>query len=189
MTIWFLEMLSYEQMRPAGPAPLAAQVEKVAPDASLTRFFYREIGAAWSWVDRLSWTDEQWRGWVQQPGYKLWVARSDGALAGYLELVEQADGIVEVASLGLFSQFIGRGLRGHLLTVGVTHAWDAGASRVWLHTCSLDGPHCPPELQSPGFLRLRSDHHEGVYSPVGGSQRVESFYRVPIAGQAGFAAW
>ncbi len=151
MTIWFLEMLSYEQLRPAGPARLAAQVEKVAPDASLTRFFYREIGAAWSWVDRLSWTDEQWLQWVQQPGYKLWVARSDDALAGYLELVEQADGNVEVASLGLFPQFIGRGLGGHLLTVGVRHAWDAGASRVWLHTCSLDGPHALRNYEARGF--------------------------------------
>ncbi len=146
-------MLSREQLRPASPSRLAVDVDvaKLAPDPALSRFFYTEIGRDWSWVDRLGWTEEQWRQWVERPGYEIWVARSGGALAGYLELDEHPVGDVEVAYFGLLPQFLGRGMGGHLLTLGVRAAWDRGAARVWVHTCSLDGAHALRNYEARGF--------------------------------------
>ncbi len=40
---------------------------------------------------------------------------------------------------------------GHLLTLGVRAAWDRGAARVWVHTCSLDGAHALRNYEARGF--------------------------------------
>ena len=61
--------------------------------------------------------------------------------AGYFELEEQPPSTVELVFLGLLPDFIGQGLGGWLLTQALERAWSvSGTERVWLHTCSLDGP-------------------------------------------------
>ncbi|MFC7733212.1 GNAT family N-acetyltransferase [Actinomadura keratinilytica] len=79
--------------------------------------------------------------------------------AGFAELDPQPDGQVELAYFGLLRPFHGRGLGGHLLSVAAARAWDLAdrwpgreaTTRVWLHTCSLDGPAALPNYQSRGF--------------------------------------
>lgn len=151
VTTWFLEMLGSEQLRPALSPALVADIATVAPDWRLSRWFYMEVGRDWSWVDRLEWTDEQWRQWVERPGYEMWVARCGGSFAGYLELDGHPTGDVEVAYFGLLPPFVGRGLGGHLLSLGVGAAWTRGAARVWAHTCSLDGRHALGNYEARGF--------------------------------------
>ena len=162
VTTWFLEMLSREQLRPAFPPVLVADVAKVAPDWRLSRWFYAEIGRNWSWTDRLAWTDGQWRQWVERPGYEMWSARCGGAFAGYLELDGQPTGDVEVAYFGLLPQYVGRVLGGHLLSLGVGAAWDKRAMRVWTHTCSLDGPHALGNYEARGFRVYKRTVEEQV---------------------------
>ncbi len=79
------------------------------------------------------------------------MARCGGALAGYLELDAHPTGDVEVAYFGLLPRFVGQGVGGHLLALGVGAAWETGAARVWAHTCSLDGPHALANYEARGF--------------------------------------
>lgn len=151
VTTWFLEMGTAEQLRPATPPTPRPEVTTVPPDPAMSRSLYTAVGKDWSWVDRLRWTDRQWQEWVGRPGYEMWVARADGNLAGYLELDDRPAGDVEVAYFGLLPRFVGRGIGGHLLSVAVAAAWGRGASRVWLHTCSLDGPHARRNYEARGF--------------------------------------
>ena len=51
--------------------------------------------------------------------------------------------------------FIGKGLGGELLTAAIARAWDMGASRVWVHTCTLDHPTALPNYQARGFRVFR----------------------------------
>jgi ribosomal protein S18 acetylase RimI-like enzyme len=74
-----------------------------------------------------------------------------GTPAGYVELETQADDNVEIVHFGLLPRFFGQRLGGYLLSAGVQHAWDQGASRVWLHTCSLDGPTAVANYRARGF--------------------------------------
>lgn len=66
---------------------------------------------------------------------------------------------VEVRYFGLAEQAIGRGLGGRLLEHAVAAAWSlpqraglAPAARVWVHTCSLDGPAALANYQARGFV-------------------------------------
>ena len=152
VTTWYLEMLHRNDLRAPGPPALDARVERMQqPSYERNRSLYMEVGGPWFWVDRLSWSEDQWRAWVERPEVETLVLYVGDQIAGYVELEAQAGENVEVAYFGLLQEFIGRGLGGYLLSVGVQHGWDMGATRVWVHTCSLDGPHALSNYQARGF--------------------------------------
>jgi GNAT superfamily N-acetyltransferase len=153
VTVWHLELLEPSWVRPArAPAEPLAVVQAEEPVPELNRFLYAAVGGDWYWVDRLGWTYEQWAAWVDRPELETWLAVVRGSLAGYLELERQPGGDVEVASFGLLPRFIGRGLGGPLLEAGVRRAWAMpGTARVWVHTCSLDGPAARANYEARGF--------------------------------------
>jgi GNAT superfamily N-acetyltransferase len=66
----------------------------------------------------------------------------------------------EVAYFGLLVEFQGRGLGKHLLSEAVQRSWGFGATRVWVHTCTLDGPAALPNYVSRGFRPFKTE----VYS-------------------------
>src|SRR5690606_23703899 len=109
-------------------------------EPELWRYLYSTVGAAYQWVDRLPWTEDQIRAYLEDPAVSLWIMTVDEAVAGYFELRQEDDGSVEIVYFGLLPGFAGRGLGGYLLTDAVERAWSLGARRVWLHTCSLDHP-------------------------------------------------
>jgi GNAT superfamily N-acetyltransferase len=84
----------------------------------------------------------------------------EGGPAGYFELREHDDASVEIAYFGLLPDFIGRGWGKYLLTRAVQIAWDLGATRVWLHTCTLDHPAALPNYLKRGFRPLRTEEYE-----------------------------
>ena len=84
-----------------------------------------------------------------------------GAPAGYFELQEhEDDGSVEIAYFGVVPHFHGRGLGKYLLTEAVDAAWSLDASRVWLHTCTLDDPAALPNYLARGFRPFKQEPYE-----------------------------
>ncbi len=82
-----------------------------------------------------------------------------GAPAGYFELRREPDSAIEIAYFGLLQEFLGRGLGGHLLTQAVLHAWEAGATRVWVHTSTLDHPAALPNYLKRGFTVYKTESY------------------------------
>jgi GNAT superfamily N-acetyltransferase len=158
VTRTYLQMTSPSDLRGA-PAPtdgvLVARIGECPP--SFFRYLYEEVGRAHHWVDRLSWTDEQIRARLQDPAVSLHVLTVGESPAGYFELERHGDGSVEVAYFGLLPEFLGRGFGKHLLTEAVQQAWGVGASRVWVHTCTLDGPAALPNYLARGFQPFRTE--------------------------------
>ena len=148
-------------LRPARAASSCARVEQVRNcPASFWRYLYSEVGREYRWTDRLPWTDAEIRAYLDDPAVSLWLLTVDGAPAGYFELRREADGAVEIVYLGLLKDFTGRGLGGHLLTEAVERAWAAGATRVWLHTCTLDHPAALPNYLARGFHVFKEEEYE-----------------------------
>jgi GNAT superfamily N-acetyltransferase len=158
ITLWSLEMTSREDFRPSRPPADGFRVEQAQiPCPELNRFFYTAVGGDWYWIDRLSWTYGQWLAWLDRPQLETWIGSVEGTPAGYFELEAQPEGVVEIAYFGLLPRFTGRGLGGALLTAAVRRAWELGASRIWLHTCSLDGPAALPAYQARGFRIFKEE--------------------------------
>lgn len=158
VTTWYLEMLSPGSARPIDIPPNEARVERIdPPKPDLNRWLYSVVGNGWYWTQRLPWDEPQWRAWVDRPQVETLVLKVGDRVAGYVELEDQPEGDVEVAYFGLLPEFIGRGLGGYLLSVGIERAWARGARRVWVHTCSLDGPHALANYQARGFRVYKTE--------------------------------
>lgn len=128
--------------------------------AAFHRFLYREVGRDYHWRDRLGWTDEETRAYLDNPQISLHVLYCQGAPAGYFELCREDAGGIEIAYFGLLPDYLRRGLGKMLLSEAVEVAWQEGASRVWLHTCTLDDPAALPNYLKRGFVPVRDEQYE-----------------------------
>jgi GNAT superfamily N-acetyltransferase len=142
VTVTSLEMTSPEQVIRVESIPDSASWKRVDTDkATVSRDFYARVGGPWHWVDRLDWSADEWRAWTDRAEHHLLVCEQHGGLAGYAELEQQTDGQVEIAYFGLLPEAIGRGLGRWWLAEVIREAWQLpGTRRVWVHTCTLDGP-------------------------------------------------
>lgn len=148
----YLEMTDASQLTGEASAPAGVTLGREAacpPD--VWRRLYTEVGGEYHWVDRLAWTDEEIRRYLDDPGVELWILRDGTDLAGYVELKRDAEGGIEIAYFGLLPAFTGRGFGRYLLTAAVKRAWALGPSRVWVHTSSLDHPSAFPNYLARGF--------------------------------------
>jgi len=152
VTTWYLEMLHPDELRAVACPRADVRVEHAAiPSPELSRFLYTAVGGHWYWLDRLSWDYAQWLEYLDRSEVETLLLHVSGTPAGYIELEAQPDDNVEVAYFGLLPRFTAQRLGGYLLSVGVERAWRHGARRVWVHTCSLDGPTALANYQARGF--------------------------------------
>jgi GNAT superfamily N-acetyltransferase len=165
ITTWYLEQTDPSELRPA-TAHHGAEVrraELVSPE--LNRYLYTAVGGDWYWRDRLSWDWQRWHDWLDRPGAETWVAHLRGTPVGYAELDGHVEGEVELPYFGILPSFVGQGLGGHLLTMALRRAWNLAERwpalrpphRLWVHTCSLDGPAALANYQARGLRIYRTE--------------------------------
>ena len=106
-----------------------------------------------SWVDRLTWTDERWAGYAARVETHL--VELDGRTAGYWELELDSAESAKIALFGLLREYHGLGLGGHALTAALSRAREL-RPRVWLTTCTLDGPYALPNYRARGMRPFRT---------------------------------
>ncbi|OLF08104.1 GNAT family N-acetyltransferase [Actinophytocola xinjiangensis] len=156
ITTWYLQQTAADQLRSATPASVTCiRSELVSPE--FNRFLYTAVGGEWHWTDRLGWSWRQWQKWLDRPGVETWVAYLRGTPVGYTELDGATGDGVEIAYFGLLPSYVGKGIGGHLLTVALRRAWELTSERVWVHTCSLDGPAALKNYQSRGMTLYRTE--------------------------------
>lgn len=163
VTRTYLEMRSPGELQSAlsNDSRIRIEQQRDCP-VSFFRYLYAEVGRQYHWVDRLPWTDEQIRAYLQKPEISLWLMTYEDAPAGYFELRKCEDGSTEIAYFGLLPGFLRRGLGKHLLTWATEQAWAMGANRVWLHTCTLDDPAAMPNYLKRGFRPFKTEKYETV---------------------------
>ena len=160
VTRTYLQMLSPDALRSFHADDAHVRFERVREcPVSFYRYLYAEVGRRHHWVDRLTWSDEQVSARLADPRVSIWVMYVDGAPAGYAELERHADDSMEIAYFGLLPEFLRRGLGKLMLTAAVDRAWEQGASRVWLHTCTLDDPAALPNYLKRGFTPYKEEEY------------------------------
>src|SRR5205823_6045338 len=106
----YLEMTDRSELTGKASAPPGVSLarEAACPPA-LWRRLYTDVGREYHWVDRLGWTDEEIRRYLDDPALELWILREGTEIAGYFELRRDGDEGVEIAYFGLLPAFTGRG--------------------------------------------------------------------------------
>ncbi len=155
----------YLDLDPEVPVPIVGRfpdgytlTREILAPPNLTRLLYIEVGSAYGWVDRLTWTEQKWQFHFMKPQLQFWVLWSVTEPAGYFELWRGDDeqDSVEIAYFGLRSAFIGKGMGGLLLAHAVKHARAFGR-RVWVHTCTKDHPHALSNYEKRGFRIFKTE--------------------------------
>jgi ribosomal protein S18 acetylase RimI-like enzyme len=154
----YLELRTPDQLRRVElDDPAAHFVRRHDITVAEYRRLYRDVGGPWHWIDRNAWSDERLANHLARDEIVVFEARVNSDVAGFFELEHHADGSVEISYFGLMQPFTGRGLGKAMLTAAATEAWSLGATRVWLHTCTLDSPMALPNYKARGFEPVRTE--------------------------------
>ena len=136
----YLEIKSLNQLSEIKKSGDNYSLNQVIPnDFQLNKFFYKQIGKNYQWVDRLIWTDKNWIEYVSSPNLFTFVLKNNDDIAGFFELMYHKDKLeTEIAYFGLLKEYFGKKLGGYMLSEAIKKSFSYNVKRVWAHTCSLD---------------------------------------------------
>tara|TARA_B110000211_G_scaffold66958_1_gene77369 strand:- start:408 stop:911 length:504 start_codon:yes stop_codon:yes gene_type:complete len=136
----YLEIKSLGDFKELKTHPQNSYVELLDPkDFQLNKFFYKNIGKNYRWVDRLIWTDLNWIDYVSNESLSTYVLKEQNEIAGYFEvLFNESSKESEIAYFGILEEYFGKKLGGYLLSEAIKNLFSLGSKRIWVHTCSLD---------------------------------------------------
>ncbi|MET7480280.1 GNAT family N-acetyltransferase [Streptomyces sp. NPDC005648] len=171
-TVTYLEMTAPDQLDPAAPVP-GLVLEPLARDSPLVVDIQARIGAPHGWKSATR-SAEEWRVWFAGAPDRLYRLLSfEGEPAGLVsydlhpvdEETEREAGQqveVEIETFGLVPEFVGKGLGGFALTLGIRQAWALApvVTRVWLHTSTWDHPRALPNYHRRGLRTFRTTEGE-----------------------------
>ena len=121
----------------------------------LNKFFYKQIGKRHQWVDRLIWQDKDWLKYISNENLRTYIFKRENDLVGYFELIFNNNDC-EIAYFGILEEFIGKGYGGFLLSEALKIGFES-ASRIWVHTCSLDHPNAIENYKSRGMKIFKTE--------------------------------
>ncbi len=155
----FLEINSIEKLnRSKSPGPNFKINQVDPPDFQLNKFFYKQIGKKYRWIDRLAWGDKKWIEYVENPRVKTFVLKENNNLVGFYETVRDFDSDhSEIAYFGILEEYFGKKCGGYLLSEAIKKLFEDGISRVWLHTCSLDHKNAIKNYLARGMQIFKSE--------------------------------
>ncbi|MBB6348031.1 GNAT family N-acetyltransferase [Nonomuraea muscovyensis] len=159
--VTYVEMTARSQLEPAAPVP-GLVLEPLDRDSPLIPDILARIGASYGWKSA-SRTEEEWVVWfAESPGRTFWLLSFEGEPAGMVSYDLGPGGAVEMKTFGLLPAFVGKGLGGSALTLGLQRAWELAPSvtRVWLHTSSLDHPRALPNYHRRGLRTFKTEEGE-----------------------------
>ena len=84
----YLEIYSIDDLIDVKIIPKEFKIElNDPPNFQLNKFFYKNIGKNYRWIDRLLWNDNQWINYATNKNLKTYILKNKNDLAGYFELI------------------------------------------------------------------------------------------------------
>jgi ribosomal protein S18 acetylase RimI-like enzyme len=156
----YLEIKSLKEIKETVKPENSYTVELVEPsDFQLNKFFYKQIGKKYNWIDRLVWTDKNWIDYLSNKNLLTFVLKQEENFVGYFELIiHDNKNEVEIAYFGLLEEYFGKKLGGYLLTEALRKSfYITNIKRVWCHTCSYDHKHGIKNYLSRGMSIFKTE--------------------------------
>ena len=124
----------------------------------LNKFFYKNIGKNYQWVDRLIWTDLDWIRYTSNEKLFTYILKSKDEIAGYFELLFNKESKeAEIAYFGILDEYFGKRLGGYMLSEAIKNSFKIGSKKIVVHTCSLDHKNALNNYLSRGMKIFKSE--------------------------------
>ena len=155
----YLEINSIDEINLSKKPKSNCKVEKKnPPDFQINKFFYKQIGKNYRWIDRLIWNDAKWMDYTSNTNLETYILTENDDLIGFFELLFHPEiSKCEVAYFGILDQFIGKKYGGYLLSEALKLGFRKNTKKVWLHTCSLDHKHALKNYLGRGMKIFKSE--------------------------------
>ncbi len=156
----YLEISSLKDLKEVDKPTKDYSLNLLEPvDFQLNKFFYKNIGKKYKWVDRLIWSDENWINYVSSKDVKTYILKYKDDLVGFFELIfHQEKNEIELAYLGILEEYQNKNLGSYLLSQAIKESLDKqNIKRVWVHTCSLDHKNALGNYLSRGMKIFKSE--------------------------------
>jgi GNAT superfamily N-acetyltransferase len=141
---------------PAGdppPLPAGVAIERLKPvDPERYLRLFRAIGTPWLWFSRLRLSRPELEAIIHHPAVEVAAVRHGPRDIGLVELDFRSLPEVELAFFGLVPEWTGCGLGRAVLAQAIKRAFEGGAKRFWVHTCTLDHPKALAFYLRAGFV-------------------------------------
>ncbi|MCX8997547.1 3-mercaptopyruvate sulfurtransferase [Rhizobiaceae bacterium BDR2-2] len=139
------------------------------------RFLYTQVGMRYHWHERLRMSDIELKSVLDDPKTSVTVLHVNGAPAGYFELFQKSDEVVELAYFGLFEHAIGLGVGKWFLLQALYAAWALDPQKVTVSTNTLDHPRALQLYQRYGFEPYQT--YETLVDPITDAELLAIFKR------------
>jgi Acetyltransferase (GNAT) family len=160
-TVTYVEMTAPSELVPAEPVE-GLTLDPVDRGEPLIPGILARIGTPHGWRSSTR-TAPEWAAWFAvYPGRMFWLLSFHGEPAGMVTYDLHPGNDAEIVTFGLVPEFVGKGLGGYALTLGVQRAWALApeVNRVWLHTSSFDHPNALPNYHRRGFRTFKREQVE-----------------------------
>ena len=155
----YLEINSPEEINLSNKPNSKCKIEiKKDPDFQINKFFYKQIGKSYRWIDRLVWDDTKWMNYTNNANLETYILTENDELIGFFELLFHPETRkCEVAYFGILDQYIGKKYGSYLLSEALKLGFRNNTKKVWLHTCSLDHKHALNNYLARGMKIFKSE--------------------------------
>jgi ribosomal protein S18 acetylase RimI-like enzyme len=155
----YLEIKSLENLKEIKKPSQNYFVDLIYPeDFQLNKFFYKNIGKNYQWVDKLDWSNQNWIDYVSNKKFSTYILKDKNDPIGFFELIKHKEtSNAEIAFFGILEKHFGKKLGGYLLSEAIKESFHLGFSRVWVHTCSLDHKNALKNYLARGMKVFKSE--------------------------------
>ena len=154
----YLEINSPDEINSSEPKLNCKIQVKNPPDFQINKFFYKQIGKSYRWIDRLVWDDVKWMNYTNNSNLETYILSQNNQLIGFFELLFHPDeNKCEIAYFGILDQYIGKKYGGFLLSEALKLGFRRNTKKVWLHTCSLDHKNALKNYLKRGMKIFKSE--------------------------------
>jgi len=155
----YLDIRSLDELKEVKKPLEIYFVELADPkDFQLNKFFYKNIGKNYQWIDRLFWTDLDWIDYISNKNLFTYTLKDQENIAGYFELLLNSNSNeAEIVYFGILEDYFGKKLGGYLLSEAIKQSFRKKSTRVWVHTCSLDHKNALKNYLSRGMKIFKTE--------------------------------
>ena len=155
----YLEIHSVEDLKEGNKPTEDYSLNLIDPiNFQLNKFLYKNIGKNHNWVDRLSWSEEDWINYVSNKNVRTYVFKFKDDLVGFFELIfHPKKNETEIAYFGILEEYQNKKLGSYLLSEAIKLSFQNKIGRVWVHTCSLDHKNALQNYISRGMKIFKSE--------------------------------
>ena len=156
---FFLELKKSQKLKKPFIIPINVKISlETEKDININKFFYRQVGKNHFWRDRLLWSDNEWKKYINNMNLETGIMKINENMVGFYEQEFHEDkNEMELIQMGILKEYQGKKLGSYLLKHIIQNAFSRDVKRLWVHTCSLDHKYALNNYLSKGLKIFKEE--------------------------------